>query len=294
MRFKTDDREHNKYDFEQAYKALGIEKVKDKAVYAMVPVEFSYRNSNAEGLEVYRYAPVRNEKELEKYLSALKKKIKNPGAIKELKDIIETSKGVIALCKLDTIKSRAFVIEKDTRSAFEKASDEIKELFGIGKKTLKGQKLYLDSIKDLEKLDWCSLMKDYKEKDRAFFIDTESEELTRSAEEEKEAARESAEREAEKAKATIKRKSYKELTLTILGTSIVVTGNEKTVEAVRNKAKEAGVSSKDIGVNVKIVHENKKPEVSKINTVSSTSGKRVNGKKAVLRHSLDKGRGGRN
>lgn len=292
MRFKTDDREHNIYDFEKAYKNLEIGKVKDKDVYAMVPVEFSYRNSNAEGLEVYRYAPVKNEKELEKFLSVLKKRIKKADAIKELKDIMETSKGIIAICKLDTIKTRAFVIEKDTRSAFEKASDEIKEFFGIGKKSSKGQKLYLDSVKDLEKLDWYSLMKDFKEKERVFFIDTEPEELTKTAEAEKEAERERAEREAEKAKeASIKRKSYKELTLSIIGTSIVVTGNERTIEAMRNNAKEAGVSSKNIGVSEKIVPENKKTETSKVPTVSKSGGKK-NVRNALSRVKND--RGGRN
>lgn len=292
MRFKTDDREHNIYDFEKAYKNLEIGKVKDKDVYAMVPVEFSYRNSNAEGLEVYRYAPVKNEKELEKFLSVLKKRIKKADAIKDLKDIMETSKGLIALCKLDTIKTRAFVIEKDTRSAFEKASDEIKEFFGIGKKSSKGEKLYLDSVKDLEKLDWYSLMKDFKEKERVFFIDTEPEELTKTAEAEKEAERERADREAEKAKeASIKRKSYKELTLSIIGTSIVVTGNERTIEAMRNNAKEAGVSSKNIGVSEKIVPENKKIETSKVPTVSKSGGKK-SVRNALSRVKND--RGGRN
>lgn len=252
------------FDISKEYEKLGIKEVKPEEVYAMVPVEFSYEKGSRE-MTVERYAAVRDEKELEKVLKLLEGKKLTEDELDNVKSASLNAGIVIRGAQLDNIKTRPFFYKKD------KAKEIIRNYRYdfFGRNDSRKAKLYLDDMKDIEKIDWLDVFKDKKRADKEYTIGLDKDERVA----EKSALK--AEKAADKAKAPkripvndrIKEEASKAKTRDVVILSFgsspanTVVGDVKTVSAKEEELKDKGVPVQLLKKEIKTVRDNRVTKV---------------------------------
>lgn len=252
------------FDISKEYEKLGIKEVKPEEVYAMVPVEFSYEKGSRE-MTVERYAAVRDEKELEKVLKLLEGKKLTEDELDNVKSASLNAGIVIRGAQLDNIKTRPFFYKKD------KAKEIIRNYRYdfFGRNDSRKAKLYLDDMKDIEKIDWLDVFKDKKRADKEYTIGLDKDERVA------EKAALKAEKAADKAKAPkripvndrIKEEVSKAKTRDVVILSFgsnpanTVVGDVKTVSAKEEELKDKGVPVQLFKKEIKTVRDNRVTKV---------------------------------
>lgn len=252
------------FDISKEYEKLGIKEVEPEEVYAMVPVEFSYEKGSRE-MTVERYAAVRDEKELEKVLKLLEGEKLTEDELDNVKSASLNAGIVIRGAQLDNIKTRPFFYKKD--NAKEIIRNYRYDFFG--RNDSRKAKLYLDDMKDIEKIDWLDVFKDKKRADKEYTIGLDKDERVA------EKAALKAEKAADKAKAPkripvndrIKEEASKAKTRDVVILSFgsspanTVVGDVKTVSAKEEELKDKGVPVQLLKKEIKTVRDNRVTKV---------------------------------
>lgn len=264
------------FDMTKDYEELGIGNVKSEEVYAMVPVEFSYERGS-DGVTVGRYAAVRDGKELEKMLDAFRSRIRQAeGVGREFGKEIDALAGrirktalnagiVIRGAQLDTMDSRPFFYRKDKLKTLLSGRYD----FFQSDKAKGKARLYLDDMKDLERIDWQDVYRDVSRKEKEYTIGLEK--IERAAEK----ARLEEEKAEEKVKAPkripatdrVKAEASKEKTREVVvlryGSSPAntVMGDAMAVSAKEESLKDKGAPSQHLKKEIKTVRDNRVTKV---------------------------------
>lgn len=314
--FRYTRKPYAEFDFTEAHKEIsGVTQDKLKAgdVHAFVPVEFSLYGQAGSGSEVKitRYAPVKNRKEMEKYFEMLKECVGeegtvsekgkarfSPSVLKELQKATDTSEAVLTMLKLDSDKSlRAFIKpQENNKSLFDRI---LFSATGKSKKKTKEEKLYLDLMSDLEKIDWQKKTEVFFEKQRRVLqknFNDKADDITIT---DKDLPFRNLDSQAERGKeSSAKTITKEEVILKINGIpSFVARGDRGTIEAVKDIFKGNGIDAASFQENVVTKAA---PEKS-VPTKNPVQGKNVDnagkteknpGPRAPKSRTKDRGRGG--